>query len=363
MKSLTGTFTSARGWVLLIALLFGAGLMISGCGEDNVPTPSTPEPTTPASPPPTPDPEPTSPAAPEDLGVTASGSDFIEWGWTPVEDVSGYDVQFSTNEAFTAAAETIARTAEEISYRRENLEAETSYFLRVRSVAGAAEERLESAWTTQVTGMTTAAGSVAPPAAARTSFGAGTWLVNDEIALGRYFTNPSDGCYWERLSGTGGTFGEILANGSIGFDSAQEIVDVLGSDYAFKPDSDCGRWRQSAAASAPAGMIPPGRWLVGQQIQPGQYETNASDGCYWERLRSFTGEVSRDVIANDFLDENARQIITIGSSDTGFYTDSDCGTWTLLGSQSTASPAAPDIGTIERNRRRYDAHQGVPGRP
>ena len=72
------------------------------------------------------------------------------------------------------------------------------------------------------------------PSLLRTTFGSGIWLVNEEIAPGRYFTNPASGCYWERLSDTGGSLSDILANEFISFDSGQEIVDIASSDYAFK---------------------------------------------------------------------------------------------------------------------------------
>ena len=173
MKSFTGKFTSVRGWGLLLALLLGAGMMISACGDEDVPTPTTPAPPPPPAPtpPPAPEPEPEPepeepPATPVGLNVSASGVDFIEWSWSAVEGVSGYDVQFSANEAFTDEDETIARTAEQISYRREGLEAETSAFLRVRSAAGADEERITSEWSTHVTGMTAAAEPELPPAPA-----------------------------------------------------------------------------------------------------------------------------------------------------------------------------------------------------
>ncbi len=42
MKSLTGKFTSVGGWAPLLALLLGAGLMISACGDEEVPAPTTP---------------------------------------------------------------------------------------------------------------------------------------------------------------------------------------------------------------------------------------------------------------------------------------------------------------------------------
>ena len=205
----------------------------------------------------------------------------------------------------------------------------------------------------------------------RTTYGSGTWLVNEEIAPGRYFTNPLSGCYWERLSGTGGSTADILANEFINFDSGQEIVDVASSDYAFKPDSECGTWSQTPV-SAPSSGIPPGRWLVGRQIPAGTYETNASSSCYWERLSGFSGD-SRDIIANDFVAAPGRQIVTISLSDEGLYSDADCGTWSrLTGSTlTTSTPAggsefsgglispAIDRGTIDRNRRMYRAESGL----
>ena len=207
------------------------------------------------------------------------------------------------------------------------------------------------------------------PSLLRTTFGSGIWLVNEEIAPGRYFTNPASGCYWERLSDTGGSLSDILANEFISFDSGQEIVDIASSDYAFKPDSKCGTWSQTLVA-APSSGIPPGRWLVGRQIPTGEYETNASRGCYWERLSGFSG---RDIIANDFVGDAGRQIVRISSSDEGFYSDSDCGTWSRRTGSTLATPAAAgsrvsgggaispatDPRTIDLNRRMYRAKSGL----
>ena len=158
MKSLTGKYSSARGWALLLILLFGAGFVVAACGDEDVPSPTTPAPPPPPAPPPAPEPEPEpepeAPAVPVGLRISASGLDFIEWSWMSVADVSGYDVQFSANEAFTGEDEVIARTAEEISYRRDGLEAGTDAYLRVRSAGGTGEDRITSDWSTHVTGMT-----------------------------------------------------------------------------------------------------------------------------------------------------------------------------------------------------------------
>lgn len=199
---------------------------------------------------------------------------------------------------------------------------------------------------------------VEPPPGPATSFRSGTWLVNEDIEPGRYYTNPRSGCYWERLSGLGGTLDDVIANEFIGFNSGQEIVDIASSDRAFDTDADCGLWDMTPESGPATGTITPGRWLVGRQIQPGDYETNASPGCYWERLRSFTGQVSRSVIANDFVD-GGRVIVEIRSSDAGFYADDDCGMWSRRdGASIQAASGATEPFRIEQNYRRHRATMG-----
>ena len=128
MKSLTGKFTSVRGWTLLLALLLGAGMMISACGDEEVPTPTapapTPTPTPTPTPPPTPEPEPTGPETPANLRVSGTGSDYIEWTWTAVEGALGYQGQFSAGGVFTDADSLILKTAAQTSHRIENLSAQ-----------------------------------------------------------------------------------------------------------------------------------------------------------------------------------------------------------------------------------------------
>ena len=261
MKSLTSKFTSSRGWALLLILFLGAGLLVSACGDEDVPAPTTPvappppppppepepepEPEPPATPtglmvsattensitwtwnavegatayavqistdeifgdddaialaltatytvsdlppstsvylrvaagvgtsledallsgwsthvtgmtamPPPPPPPPEPPAVPSGLHVSDSGEDFIEWSWDAVEGADGYDVQFSPDEMFDSGDEIVPRAADQTSYRREPLPAGSDAFLRVRSRSGTGEDRLESDWSTHVTGMT-----------------------------------------------------------------------------------------------------------------------------------------------------------------------------------------------------------------
>ena len=78
--------------------------------------------------------------------------------------------------------------------------------------------------------------------------------------------------------------------------------------------------------------------MVGSQVASGQYRsTTAVGGCYWERLRGFSGTIS-DVIANDFVPSAGPLVIAISSNDAGFHTDGDCGTWQATGVPSGMSP-------------------------
>ena len=101
------------------------------------------------------------PGAPGNLGVSATGEDFIEWSWDAVEGADGYEVQFSVDIYFTAADEVID-TAVETVYRRVELPAATSAYLRVRSYRETGDDRLRSGWTYVLPAMTLA--PVAPGA-------------------------------------------------------------------------------------------------------------------------------------------------------------------------------------------------------
>lgn len=131
--------------------------LLAGCGGDGDP----PAPTTP-SPPPSPEPAQEPPTVPRGLHISATGPDFIEWRWQFVESVSGYDVQYSTNEAFTDQDEVIPRTAEEISYRKEGLGPETRGYVRVRAARGVGVERITSEWSQPAVGTTTGMDSPVP---------------------------------------------------------------------------------------------------------------------------------------------------------------------------------------------------------
>lgn len=80
-----------------------------------------------------------------------------------------------------------------------------------------------------------------PPSPTADSFGPGTWRVGSEIQPGTYRA-IGDGsgmhCYWERLSGFGGTLAEIIENG---IDTPPVVVTIQQTDTGFKSES-CGVW-------------------------------------------------------------------------------------------------------------------------
>ncbi len=166
---------------------------------------------------------------------------------------------------------------------------------------------------------------IPPPPPVRT-FAAGTHLVHSSIPPGRYVAEAAgSGCYWERLSGLGGTLDDVLANDFRSF-AGRVIVDVLPSDLAFEFDGDCGTFSTFVPAPAPATSIGPGTHVVGVHIAPGTYSTHAAAGCYWERLSNFDGTIS-SVLANDYVSTGGPQLVTVSASDAGFTSDADCGVW------------------------------------
>lgn len=173
----------------------------------------------------------------------------------------------------------------------------------------------------------TAAPTSAPRAAAGSSFGTGTKVVGTDVKPGTYRSNNSgSGCYWERLSGFGGTTGDIIAN-----DNARgpAVVTIKSSDTAFRSNR-CAEWVEVSGpiTSAPDAQFGDGTWIVGVDIAPGTWRTEGSEGCYWERQSEFGGSGAGAIIAND----NARgtAVVTIKATDKGFKS-SRCGTWRKSG--------------------------------
>ncbi len=72
----------------------------------------------------------------------------------------------------------------------------------------------------------------------KTSFGDGIFIVGTDIEAGKYKNTASDGCYYSRLRGFGGTISDIISNENT---DDQVIVTISASDKGFK-SSRCGTW-------------------------------------------------------------------------------------------------------------------------
>lgn len=153
------------------------------------------------------------------------------------------------------------------------------------------------------------------------SFENGKHLVGTDIQPGIYRNaEAGDGCYWARLSGVGGEFGDIIANDN---SAGPTIVEILATDKAFE-STRCGKWRMEVnQITESMTSFGPGTFVVGTDIEPGTYRNSGDGSCYWARLSNFQGGFDA-LTANENAD--GQTIVEIAASDAGF-TSARCGTW------------------------------------
>jgi len=162
------------------------------------------------------------------------------------------------------------------------------------------------------------------------TFGAGDLIVGADVEPGTYRTRSvASFCYWERLSGFGGSLDEIIANGTGG---GYFIIAIGEGDAGFSSQG-CGTWSAdlSAVTSDPADPITEdGLYIVGTDIAPGTWRSSGGSGfgCYAARLSGFGGTLD-DIITNELSTEGGL-IMNIAASDRGFET-TGCGTWEKVG--------------------------------
>ena len=162
------------------------------------------------------------------------------------------------------------------------------------------------------------------------TFGPGQKRVGADVPAGTYrSSHDSDFCYWERLSGFGGSLDEINANS---ISTGRTLVTIDPSDAGFDSD-DCGTWTNDLGpiTASPTSPFGRGTFQVGPEVAPGTWRSSGpapDDSCYWERLSGFGGGID-DIIANDNQDVGP-VTVTIAPGDVGFAS-SRCGTWTKVG--------------------------------
>lgn len=129
----------------------------------------------------------------------------------------GIDIKELENEVaeLTVANEELSKRGEAVEKRAAELDAQEASLADREAAVGTAENQ-----------------------AAANSFGGGTFLVGIDIQPGQYRNSGTGDCYWERLSGTGGTFEEIITNA---FTEGSSIVTIASTDKAFSSQF-CGTW-------------------------------------------------------------------------------------------------------------------------
>jgi hypothetical protein len=161
------------------------------------------------------------------------------------------------------------------------------------------------------------------PPSART-ISDGTWVVGKEVKPGTYRApDAGSDCYWERVKDFRGGLNSIIANDNGIGDGAPLLITIEKTDKGFTTQ-DCGDWTSDLSrVTASKTSFGDGMFIVDVDIAPGTYRTNAPSGCYWERLRDFSGGLN-SITANDL--PKGSTIVEIRSTDRGFKS-ADCGTW------------------------------------
>lgn len=137
----------------------------------------------------------------------------------------------------------------------------------------------------------------ASPAASLGGFGDGTWLVGSDVQPGTYRAPGGEGCYWERLSGFGGTTDEIVANDN---PVGPVIVTIQATDLGFATAA-CGAWVPMGGVSVAAPTASPdagsGLALHGRDLVFDELSKRASLGV---SLRKFVRIWNRETDDKDF---------------------------------------------------------------
>ncbi len=198
----------------------------------------------------------------------------------------------------------------------------------------AIEEQVEE-WRSQLVVAPTASPTPTYSASLPKTFGPGMHIVGKDIAPGEYRAQAAStgsrfaNCSWERLSSITGEAGSTL--GWYGSHEGFTYVTIKPSDFAFE-SSGCTEWRSTAAQHddpQPRSTFAGGTHLVGIDILPGQYKTEANPealvGCAWERLSSTDGELKSTIAGSGNVREGSVYVM-IDVDDYAFHSVG-CMTW------------------------------------
>ena len=169
---------------------------------------------------------------------------------------------------------------------------------------------------------TTSAAPSPPPAKAHITFGERILTVPGDVQRGTYRTREgSSGCYWAVLRDFKNGLNSIITNENT---DAPAIATIGASAHGFT-SSGCAEWTDDLSRiSASRTTIEPGTYFVGTDIAPGTYRSAGGEGCYYARLRDFTGGLN-SILAND--NPTGSVIVQIEPGDRGF-TSTNCAPFT-----------------------------------
>lgn len=173
------------------------------------------------------------------------------------------------------------------------------------------------------------------------AFGEGLYEVGVDIAPGIYIADRNQGrCLWFKR--TDFTYQPGYDGLVTWWRVGEPIVELKIGDGGFY-SIRCGKWqiREGGRSAEPISEFSDGSYVVGVDIEPGDYMANSGDNvCRWFRNSPFSVSVP------DFsggYQSIGRQIATILSSDTGFYSDG-CGPWTRFDRDDMHAEPEPTIG-------------------
>ncbi len=193
------------------------------------------------------------------------------------------------------------------------------------------------------------------------SFPDGTYIVDDEVAPGRYrATGPTGSCYWERLEDFSGEFGETSVPWRARRSGPTTVVDIAPQDAGFW-SVGCGTWSDDLSPVVePGDPFPDGTYIVGVDIAPRRYRATApTEGCLWYRLYDFAGIGGAYEGAFAISIGWRMPVVDIGPADVGFVSR-DCGTWSdkLTRNPKAAQPSEDGVYIVgvDIEPGRYRAH-------
>lgn len=174
--------------------------------------------------------------------------------------------------------------------------------------------------TTETTGTTGGAESA--------NFEDGIWAVGTDIEPGRYIVTgfPEGGCSWARLADVNGDEVIVAEEAAVN----QVIVDILPTDGAFRSQG-CGVWQAyEARDTPPQTTIEDGDWVVGDQIEPGSYQSQSGSSCGWTRASGFE-HTAQEVIASVPAELRPPTVLTVDLTAGERFSSKGCQTWVRTG--------------------------------